>query len=54
MQGIHDASAGPPAAWRCIEMSLDSLSEAGEAVIRPRTNLPCTIDATTMAALHRK
>ena len=50
-------TAGPatqPGAWRRIQITLDSPTEAGEHTIGLWTNLPMTVDAATLAQLYRK
>lgn len=55
VQAIHDTAAPAPIqAWRCIEIELDTPTEAGDTTIRLWTNLPSTVDAATIAALYRK
>ena len=43
-----------PAAWRRIQITLDSPTQAGEHTIGLWTNLPMTVDAATLAQLYRK
>ena len=50
-------TAGPatqPGAWRRIQITLDSPTEAGEHTIGLWTNLPMTVDAATLAQLYRR
>ncbi len=56
IQSPHEAAAQPAAAlvWRRIEIALDTPTEAGETQLRLWSNLPATVDATTIAALYRK
>ena len=55
VQAIHnEASQAQAAAWRRIEIELDTPTEAGETVIRLWSNLPASVDAATIAALYRK
>ena len=55
VQAVHDTAAPVPTpAWRCIEIELDTTTEAGDTTIRLWTNLPSMIDAATIAALYRK
>jgi hypothetical protein len=46
--------AGAAIAWRRIELTLDTPTEAGERVIRLWTNLPERIDARQIARLYRR
>jgi len=43
-----------PGAWRRIQLTLDTPTEAGEHTIGLWTNLPTTVDAATLAQLYRK
>jgi len=55
VQGVHDTTdSASPLVWRCIEIELDTPTEAGDTTIRLWTNLPSTVDAATIAALYRK
>jgi len=55
VQCVHDtADPACTPAWRCIEIELDTPTEAGDTTIRLWTNLPSTVDAATIAALYRK
>jgi hypothetical protein len=45
--------AGAPVAWRRIELTLDTPTEAGESVIRLWSNLPERVDARRIARLYR-
>lgn len=50
---IHDAS-GERLTWRRIEIELEQPTEAGEHMIRLWSNLPASVEATTIARLYRK
>jgi hypothetical protein len=46
--------AGAPVAWRRIELTLDTPTEAGESVIRLWSNLPERVEARRIAQLYRR
>jgi len=50
--GQTDQASGCP--WRRIQVTLDEPTQAGESVISLWTNLPSSVQATSIAALYRK